>query len=416
MDDDANKVDPITGELSTSDATWTFPGDYSYFSNDVRENNVLNEFGWSFHPPPPVFNQIDSNSPLQEVGVGDHVASGVQGGGDVSMMSNPSSSNSEDRPAEASSTASGDFISGGVPPEKPGKVKKKGPKRIRQPRFAFMTKSEIDHLEDGYRWRKYGQKAVKNSPFPRSYYRCTNSKCTVKKRVERSSEDPTTVITTYEGQHCHHTVGFPRGLSSPYESPYARQLAPSLAVEPLVEMIFRGKVKKKGPKRIRQPRFAFMTKSEIDHLEDGYRWRKYGQKAVKNSPFPRSYYRCTNSKCTVKKRVERSSEDPTTVITTYEGQHCHHTVGFPRGLSSPYESPYARQLAPSLAVQPVNYSRQQFTDQVHAIGSSQPRPQLVSSESEDHLSHKLPQASTQGSNVDQGLLGDIVPPRMRRHQ
>jgi len=30
-----------------------------------------------------------------------------------------------------------------------------------------MTKSEIDHLEDGYRWRKYGQKAVKNSPFPR---------------------------------------------------------------------------------------------------------------------------------------------------------------------------------------------------------------------------------------------------------
>jgi len=31
-----------------------------------------------------------------------------------------------------------------------------------------MTKSEVDHLEDGYRWRKYGQKAVKNSPFPRS--------------------------------------------------------------------------------------------------------------------------------------------------------------------------------------------------------------------------------------------------------
>lgn len=55
-------------------------------------------------------------------------------------------------------------------------------------------------------------------------------------------------------------------------------------------MIFRGKVKKKGPKKIRQPRFAFMTKSEIDHLEDGYRWRKYGQKAVKNSPFPRLYF------------------------------------------------------------------------------------------------------------------------------
>ena len=43
----------------------------------------------------------------------------------------------------------------------------KGEKRPRQPRFAFMTKSEVDHLEDGYRWRKYGQKAVKNSPYPR---------------------------------------------------------------------------------------------------------------------------------------------------------------------------------------------------------------------------------------------------------
>jgi WRKY DNA -binding domain len=49
----------------------------------------------------------------------------------------------------------------------------------------------------------------------------------------------------------------------------------------------RRKSVKKGQKRTRQPRFAFMTKSEIDHLEDGYRWRKYGQKAVKNSPFPR---------------------------------------------------------------------------------------------------------------------------------
>lgn len=40
-------------------------------------------------------------------------------------------------------------------------------KKEKEPRFAFMTKSEVDHLEDGYRWRKYGQKAVKNSPYPR---------------------------------------------------------------------------------------------------------------------------------------------------------------------------------------------------------------------------------------------------------
>ncbi|CAK9145677.1 unnamed protein product [Ilex paraguariensis] len=91
------------------------------------------------------------------------------------------------------------------------KPKKKNQKRQREPRFAFMTKSEVDHLDDGYRWRKYGQKAVKNSPFPRSYYRCTSPGCGVKKRVERSSDDPSIVVTTYEGTHTHQCPVTPRG-------------------------------------------------------------------------------------------------------------------------------------------------------------------------------------------------------------
>ncbi|VVA21165.1 PREDICTED: probable WRKY mRNAion factor [Prunus dulcis] len=90
------------------------------------------------------------------------------------------------------------------------KAKKASQKRQREPRFAFMTKSEVDHLEDGYRWRKYGQKAVKNSPFPRSYYRCTSTACNVKKRVERSFNDPSIVVTTYEGQHTHPSPLIPR--------------------------------------------------------------------------------------------------------------------------------------------------------------------------------------------------------------
>lgn len=45
--------------------------------------------------------------------------------------------------------------------------KKKGGKKVRRPRFAFQTRSQIDILDDGYRWRKYGQKAVKNNKFPR---------------------------------------------------------------------------------------------------------------------------------------------------------------------------------------------------------------------------------------------------------
>ncbi|CAA6662211.1 unnamed protein product [Spirodela intermedia] len=93
----------------------------------------------------------------------------------------------------------------------------------------------------------------------------------------------------------------------------------------------RGTKKRKNAKNGRQePRFAFMTKSDVDNLDDGYRWRKYGQKAVKNGPFPRSYYRCTTALCGVKKRVERSAEDPSVVVTTYEGQHTHPTPIGPR--------------------------------------------------------------------------------------
>ncbi|KAI6694582.1 hypothetical protein NL676_022292 [Syzygium grande] len=92
------------------------------------------------------------------------------------------------------------------------KAKKTNEKRQRQPRVAFITKSEVDHLEDGYRWRKYGQKAVKNSPFPRSYYRCTSASCNVKKRVERSVSDPSIVVTTYEGQHNHLSPVMPRSI------------------------------------------------------------------------------------------------------------------------------------------------------------------------------------------------------------
>jgi len=54
--------------------------------------------------------------------------------------------------------------------EKGNKEKRKGgrvKKATRVPRFAFQTRSADDILDDGYRWRKYGQKAVKNSTYPR---------------------------------------------------------------------------------------------------------------------------------------------------------------------------------------------------------------------------------------------------------
>ncbi|KAK8664076.1 hypothetical protein V6N13_083879 [Hibiscus sabdariffa] len=80
---------------------------------------------------------------------------------------------------------------------------KRKEKKIRKPRYAFQTRSQVDIVDDGYRWRKYGQKAVKNNKFPRSYYRCTHQGCSVKKQVQRLTKDETMVLTTYEGVHTH---------------------------------------------------------------------------------------------------------------------------------------------------------------------------------------------------------------------
>jgi WRKY transcription factor 1 len=56
--------------------------------------------------------------------------------------------------------------------------------------------------------------------------------------------------------------------------------------------------------------------------DDGYNWRKYGQKHVKGNEFIRSYFKCTHSKCEVKKQLERSN-DGQIIDATYFGQHVH---------------------------------------------------------------------------------------------
>ncbi|KAH9627378.1 hypothetical protein KSS87_001217 [Heliosperma pusillum] len=165
------------------------------------------------------------------------------------------------------------------------------------------------------------------------------------------------------------------------------------------------KAKKKGEKKKKEERFAFLTKSEDDHLEDGYRWRKYGQKAVKNSPFPRSYYRCTTQKCTVKKRVERSFQDPTTVITTYEGQHNHPVPATLRG--------HAAALLPhySLLAQPPSsiLTQELLTHFGHEASSS-------SFAHFSQLQQLHNQHTRQLSIDDYGLLQDMIPPFLLKQE
>lgn len=159
------------------------------------------------------------------------------------------------------------------------------------------------------------------------------------------------------------------------------------------------KKKKKGQKRQMEPRFAFLTKSEVDHLEDGYHWRKYGQKAIKNSPYFRSYYRCTSSLCGVKKIVERSSDDPAVVITTYEGHHKHSIPVKPRGTY--HFTPPSQLQNPHLISSP----QSDFRPAIAGAPLSPPRPFVklggLGSYSDD---------AGMGNEVrDHGLLQDLIP-------
>ncbi|KAK2972293.1 hypothetical protein RJ640_014351 [Escallonia rubra] len=272
---------------------------------------------------------------------------------------------------------------------------------------AFPLMGISKNAEDGYNWRKYGQKHVKGSEFPRSYYKCTHPDCLVKKKVERSHDGQITEIV-YKGAHNHHTSQ-PSLLVSPFlqnevldsvdggsssvkaedgavwrsiqlgckdikvdadwrvdglertsstsivtetsdplstpqektkgvlESAGTPELSSTLARHDCDDKdgATQGSISPGGdaddeesePKRrklaeinvasrnVREPRVVVQIESEMDILDDGYRWRSMGKKL--------SYYKCTSAGCPVRKHVERAADNLKSVITTYEGKHIH---------------------------------------------------------------------------------------------
>ncbi|XP_062221299.1 probable WRKY transcription factor 65 [Phragmites australis] len=79
---------------------------------------------------------------------------------------------------------------------------------------------------DSWAWRKYGQKPIKGSPYPRGYYRCSSSKgCPARKQVERSRADPTVLLVTYTFEH-NHSSPLPKSSSCHQSKPSLRPPAP----------------------------------------------------------------------------------------------------------------------------------------------------------------------------------------------
>jgi hypothetical protein len=179
-------------------------------------------------------------------------------------------------------------------------------------------------VKDGFRWRKYGQKPVKNSPFPRHYYKCTIEGCTAKKHVETFTDPSgqTKYKSIFIGEHMHDSPEFQRFFVNTQEE--LRQAVISAFSQ--TEGYTPPESTTGKRKRNTQPRRLEVECSDnINVMKDGYKWRKYGQKHVKGSTFPRAYYKCMppggSIKCSVKKMVERTDQD--TTLNIYEGCHTH---------------------------------------------------------------------------------------------
>ncbi|XP_078151690.1 putative WRKY transcription factor 65 [Carex rostrata] len=94
---------------------------------------------------------------------------------------------------------------------------------------------------------------------------------------------------------------------------------------------------------------------------DSWAWRKYGQKPIKGSPYPRGYYRCSSSKgCPARKQVERSRDDPSTLVVTYSFEH-NHAWPLPKGPKN-QARPKEEPAAPPPEQSPTEPEEIQFTD------------------------------------------------------
>ncbi|XP_061365262.1 probable WRKY transcription factor 40 [Gastrolobium bilobum] len=85
----------------------------------------------------------------------------------------------------------------------------KRPKHNTSPKVSkVLVRTEASdtslYVSDGYHWRKYGQKVTRDNPSPRAYFKCSFApSCPVKKKVQRSVEDQSVLVATYEGEHNH---------------------------------------------------------------------------------------------------------------------------------------------------------------------------------------------------------------------
>ncbi|KAJ4905249.1 putative WRKY transcription factor 46 [Raphanus sativus] len=77
-------------------------------------------------------------------------------------------------------------------------------KKTEEVEICVGTGQEGTPLDDGYCWRKYGQKDIHGSKYPRGYYRCTHRLtrgCLAVKQVQKSDTNPLCYEVKYVESH-----------------------------------------------------------------------------------------------------------------------------------------------------------------------------------------------------------------------
>ncbi|XP_076912742.1 WRKY transcription factor WRKY51-like [Bidens hawaiensis] len=69
-----------------------------------------------------------------------------------------------------------------------------------------ITGSKVTSVPaDDYSWKKYGEKRIDGSIYPRVYYKCNTGRgCPARKCVEVAVEDSKMLVVTYAGEHIHY--------------------------------------------------------------------------------------------------------------------------------------------------------------------------------------------------------------------
>ncbi|XWS35834.1 hypothetical protein CRYUN_Cryun20dG0029900 [Craigia yunnanensis] len=127
---------------------------------------------------------------------------------------------------------------------------------------------------------------------------------------------------------------------------------------------------------------------------DVWAWRKYGQKPIKGSPYPRGYYKCSSSKgCLARKQLERNRSDPAMFIITYTAEHNHPAPTHRNSLAgSTRQKPFTKQTVsagdstkPSLAKPAYSSSPTTSVDEELLVQSTkvESREDLAEDEGED---------------------------------